>query len=160
LIVGPYGRWDDPYILVSMFWSAIGLTRLLAMLAVVWRGESPQGDPKIEVRCTAQHGLVLVSGAQEFPLDGWWLGEDRLRPASPDEEVPAGRLMRQRVGGDVALPAKVCAGGALEFVNPGARGAFLSMLVAMRLDERTPYRPASAIARVTARMFGLAWSAR
>ena len=158
LIVGPYGRWDDPYVSVSMFWCAVGLTRLLAMLSVVWRAGAPLGDPKIEVRCTSARPMLLVCGTEHIPLDGWWIAEDRIRPPKRGQEVPEGRLVRPRGGGQLSVPAKVRAGGQLEFANDGARGAFISLLVAMRLEERTPYRPAAAIARVTTRMFGLAWA--
>ena len=155
LVAGPYGRWDDPYVSVSMFWSAVALTRLLAMLCVVWRAKAPTDDPKLEVRCTRKDQWFLASGAQEISLDDWLIAEDRIRPPVEGGTVPAGRIVQLRAGMRRPVPAKVAAGGALDFANDDARGAFLSILVTMRLDERTPYRPAAAIGRITTRMFGL-----
>ena len=161
LIVGPYGRWDDPYVSVSMFWSVVALARLLAMLSVVWSPAPSLQDPKLGVRCTNEHPLVLVSRSREIWLAGWWIGEDRIVPPWEGDEVPAGRLMQPHGhGGRLPVPAKVRPGGELEFTNDSARAAFLSMLVAMRLDQQTPYRPAAAIARVTTRMFGFAGDSR
>jgi hypothetical protein len=161
LIVGPYGRWDDPFVSVSMFWSVFALARLLAMLCVVWSAAPSLEDPKIGVRCTNERALVLVSGSREIWLAGWWIGEDRIVPPSAEHEVPAGRLVRPH-GRDAHVPiaARVQPGGKLEFANDSARGAFLSMLVAMRLDQQIPYRPAVAIARITTRMFGFAGDSR
>jgi hypothetical protein len=90
LIVGPYGRWDDPYVSVSMFWSVVALARLLAMLSVVWSPAPSLQDPKLGVRCTNEHPLVLVSRSREIWLAGWWIGEDRI--------VPPGKATRCRPG--------------------------------------------------------------
>ena len=161
LIVGPYGRWEDPYVLVSMFWSVFVLARLLAMLSVVWSAPPCLEDPKIGVRCTNERPLVLVSRSREIWLTGWWIGEDRIVPPSQGADVPAGRLVQPHGGGGhLPVPVKVRPGGELEFATDSARSAFLSMLVAMRLDQQTPYRPAVAIARITTRMFGFAGDGR
>ncbi|HUQ74416.1 MAG TPA: glycosyltransferase [Burkholderiales bacterium] len=155
LIAGPYGRWDDPYVSVSMLWSAVGLTRLLAMLSVVWRATAPVADAQVEARCPTEYQWVLIADAQEIQLDGWWIAESHIRAPDEGVAVPPGRLVQVRGGVRRPIPAKVVAGGALEFANEDARGAFLSILVAMRLEEQTPYRPAVAIGRITRRMFGL-----
>jgi cellulose synthase (UDP-forming) len=162
LIVGPFGRWDDPYVSVSMLWAALNLMRLLAILAVLWGQTSEVGDAKIEVRCGETDGFLLLSEARSArSLAGWWISEDRLRPppgAHPASESAASRLARRSPDGRTAILAQVQAGGLLHFVNEGARASLLSMLVALHVDKETPYQPAKAARRVAAQMFGFARS--
>lgn len=159
LLVGPFGRWDDPYVSVSMFWAALNLLRLLGVLAVLWSSPPPAADPKIEVRCRASDGFVLLSEAGAQPLDGWSISEDQVRAPSGEPRVAGGvRLGRRAAHGRITVLAKVRSGGYLEFMNTGARGSLLSMLAAIRADEETPYRPAGAVTKVAARMFGFARS--
>jgi hypothetical protein len=125
------------------------------MLSVVWRAAPPSGDPKLEMKCAARQQWFLAYGGHEIPLTDWWIAEDRIRPPIEAATVPAGRIVQVRGGVRRPVPVKVGAGGVLEFANDEARGAFLSILVAMRLDKATPYRPGAAIGRITSRMFGL-----
>jgi cellulose synthase (UDP-forming) len=158
LIAGPFGRWDDPYVSVSMFWAALNLVRLLAVLAVVWSNPPAAGDPKVEIRCGKADRFALLSEAGEQRLDSWWIGEDRIRPPSQDVLVPAGKLARLGVRGRISILAHVQPGGALHFASAGARANLLSAVVAIRVDEHTPFRPVVAVARVAGRMFGFSRS--
>jgi hypothetical protein len=154
LLVGPYARLDDPFVAVSVFWAAINLGRLLALLAVFWSTPPKPADPVITVPCGEADGFVLLTGKATQSLAGWRLSEDRLHPPSP-QEVPHGRLARRVADGRPSVLATVLADGRLQFGNALARGRLLSMLVAARVDAQLPYRPARAVGRLTRRMFGL-----
>jgi cellulose synthase (UDP-forming) len=158
LIVGPFGRWEDPYISVSMFWAAINLVRLLGVLAVVWSDPPHVSDPKLRIRCRLADGFVLHEATGVKRLEGWGVAEDMIVPPSENQLVPAGKLGRLGRTKRISYLADVAPGGLLEFPNTGARANLLSMLAALRMDETTPYRPAPAIGRVIARMFGFARS--
>jgi cellulose synthase (UDP-forming) len=154
LLVGPYTRLTDPFVAVSVFWAAVNLGRLLAVLAVFWSRPPEPADPVIRVRCAESDGFVLMTGRETLPLEGWQLAEDRLHPPS-EQPVPHGRLARRSAGGRPSVLATVLRDGRLQFGSAQARGRLLSMLVAQRVDTQLPYRPARAVGRLTARMFGL-----
>lgn len=159
LIMGPYGRWDDPYVSVSIFWAALNLVRLLGVFAVLWNSVPQAGDPSIEVRLRPADGFVLLEGKAARPLANWTLGETRLRAPAP-QPIPVGHLARLGPNGRPSVLATVLPDGRLRYANTGARARLLSMLVALRVDAETPYRPAGAIRRAAARMFGFQTLAR
>jgi cellulose synthase (UDP-forming) len=159
LISGPYGRWDDPYVSVSMFWAALNLLRLLAVLTVLWSGATLGTEPKVEIRVRESDGFALIGTRGLRSIAGWRLSEDRLYSPTPFPS-PTGTLVRVAPGGGRTSLAEVLPDGTLQFPNTGARAQLLSMLVTLRVDTETPYRPAAAMSRVAMRMFGLGLFAR
>jgi len=154
LISGPYGRWDDPYVSVSMFWAALNLLRLLAVLTVLWSSATMATEPRIEVKPRESDGFALLGSRGTRSIAGWRLSEDALHPPSPFPS-PAGTLVRMGADRRRSVIAEVLPDGRLQFPNNGARAHLLSTLVALRVDTDTPYRPAAAMRRVAVRMFGL-----
>ncbi len=156
LISGPYGRWDDPYVSVSMFWAALNLLRLLAVLAVLWSSatHAMETDPRLEVRLRESDGFALLNNRGARSVAGWKLREDALLPTSAFP-APTGVLVRTGADGRRSVLANVSPDGTLQFPNTGARAHLLSTLVALRVDTETRYRPAAAMRRVTLHMFGL-----
>src|SRR4030095_8421793 len=155
ITMGSHGRWDDPYVEVSIFWSCLNLLRLLGVLTVLWNSAPPASDPVISIRCQESDGFVLLDGSSERSLAGWSLSEHALCPPS-GESIRSARLAYRASGRHSArFLAGVSPTGRLHFANIGARARFLSMLVALRTDAKTPYRPTGAIGGAMLRFFGM-----
>ena len=137
-----------------MFWAALNLIRLLAVLAVLWNNAPEGRDPRVRIRIRDCDGFALVEGGAVRSIAGWELCEDALH--SPSRLSAANRILVQsEPNGRRRVLANVLPDGRLQFANLGARAHFVSTLVALRIDAEMPYRPARAMCRVTARMLGL-----
>ena len=155
LITGPYGRFDDPYVSVSMFWAALNLIRLLAVLAVLWNNTPEGTDPRVKIYLRESDGFALQEGGSLRSIAGWDLSEHRLHLPGSTRLGANSVLVRVEANGRRRVLANVAPDGMLQFSNAGARGHFISTLVALRIDADMPYRPARAMWRVTGRMLGL-----
>jgi cellulose synthase (UDP-forming) len=138
---------------LALVWAAINLVRLLAMLAVLWRGDRP-APAELAVTLAERDGAVLLAGTHEHPLHGWRLTERRL--VAPERRNLAGFVLAWRSpSGRLHRLAEVDHNGTLRPFGPAARGRLLSLLVRLRLDREPPYRPGRALAITLAEMFGL-----
>lgn len=155
LTLGSFGRWDDPYVEVSILWASLNLMRLLGMMTVLWNSAPQASDPVISIRCEESDGFMLLDGDSERSLAGWTLSEHTLCPPSGEPILNA--RLAHRVSGrhSARFLASVSPSGRLHFPNVGARARFLSMLVTLRTDAKTPYRPAGAVGRAMLRFFGM-----
>jgi cellulose synthase (UDP-forming) len=154
LWMGAQADTTDGAVVLTMFWTTINLVRLLGVLTVLWKERREVEDPKVEVRCSSGDGFVLITSDGAMGIEGWKIREDRLLAPSSTRAF-AGRLARRDENGKTEILARVEDDGRLVFGDSDARGDLLSVLVAMRVDSRTPYRPISGIAVVLAQLFGI-----
>jgi cellulose synthase (UDP-forming) len=138
---------------LSLVWAGINLVRLLAALAVLWRG-APHALTELAADLDAADGVVLLAGGHVTPVHGWRLTESRL--IAPERRVLSGLVLAWRApSGRLHRLAELDEDGTLRPFGAAARARVLALLVQLMLDREPPYRPGRALATTLVEMFGL-----